>query len=281
MDSIVGNQYDGCTCTYCGQQLVLDLHYRVVLLSVQVNNGEVIVWFYEVVVCDAFNQLPCTHGQYIVRVANISQLQVSCCIDVQEDVAHIVFAVRINVMVYELRVFRRHVGIGEDKFRTFCLVEAHGEEASLCILAFLADAIVINLLVGKLEVINSTTISNAFGNNLLELYKMSSLGSQEQVSSRWNGNAVHYTHGSFSINRGVEGNCTCVGSGEITLCRTGLRRNYVQVVSVAAEHQEHLLTRGVLAHSRIDNSAFLRCHLQVESVVGAIDPIAVLNGNLW
>ena len=69
-------------------------------------------------------------------------------VNVQEQVAYIILAVRIHIMINELRIFSRHICIGKDKFWTLRLVNAHCKETSLSIFAFLTNAVVINLFVG-------------------------------------------------------------------------------------------------------------------------------------
>ena len=64
-------------------------------------------------------------------------------------------------MIDELGVFRGHIFLGEDEFRTLCLVAVHSESASLCQLAFLTDAVVIGLFISQFEVVHRAAIGNA------------------------------------------------------------------------------------------------------------------------
>ena len=119
MHGIVCYEHDCRTCAYSRQQFVLYLYYRVVFLTVSVDNGEVEVWLNEVVARDTIYEFPVAHWQNVISVTHIVEFQVSCRVDVQEHIAYVIAVVRCYVMVYKLRVFSRHVGIGEGKYRTF------------------------------------------------------------------------------------------------------------------------------------------------------------------
>ena len=93
VDCIISNKHDGRTCANSFQLFILNLYDRVIFLSVQIHHGEVIVRFDKIVICDTLNELPSTHGQNIIGIAYISQLQMSSRIDVQEQVAYIILAV--------------------------------------------------------------------------------------------------------------------------------------------------------------------------------------------
>ena len=179
MNGIVSNEYNGSTCAYSCQLFVFHLHNRVVFLSIQIDNSEMIVGFDKVIICDALDKLPYTYGQDVVGITHICELQMSGRVDVQEQIAHIVFAVRSHIMIDKLRLFSRHVGIGKDELRTLCLVNAHCEDTCMSIFAILTDTIVIDLFVGQLKVIDRTAFGDAFRSHFLKLHEMCFLSAKE------------------------------------------------------------------------------------------------------
>ena len=276
MDSIVSNKHNGCSLTYCRQQFILDFHDAFICFAVQVDDGKVEVWLDEIVSSKSVGKLPVTHGKDVEGVAHSRQLQVSGWIDVQEQVAHVVAAVRGYIVIDELRTLCLHISIGKDKFRTNCLVEAHSEDASLCQLAFLADAIVILLLVCQFEGINCAAIGNVFRQDFLERHEVSRLGAKEQCCSSWNRDGIKHTHRHFCLYGAVEVHCAHIAGCDVALCLTGFRGNDVEVVGVAVEHKEHLVAVGVVAHRGVHFVAFLIGDFEVEAIVGAEYPIGIL-----
>ena len=282
MDGIVGHQHDGGACANSGEQLILDLHHRIVFLAHSIQHGKVEVGLDEVVGGDTVSELPVAHGQDVVGVTHVSQQQVSTLVDVEEDVCHVVAIVAGHVVVDELRVLGREVSIGKGQLGALLGVAAHGEETCLRVLALLAYTIVVLLLVGQLEGVDlaAALSSDTLGSHLLELHEVGRLGAEEEVGAGGHAHAVAIAHGSLGINGSVEGHRACVGSDEVALGLTRVRGNEVEVVGVAAKDEEHLLARSIFAHRGIDHSAFLRRHLEVEGIVGAIDPVSVLHCDL-
>ena len=207
MDGIVGHQHDGGACANSGEQLILNLHHGVVFLAHRVQHGEVEVGLDEVVGGDAVGELPVAHGQDVVGVADVSQQQVSALVDVEEDVSHVVAFIAGHVVVDELRVLGREVGIGESQLGTFLGVTTHGEDTGLGILAFLADTVVILLLVGQLEGIDLSSAigDDALGLHLLELYEVGRLGAEEKCGLSRNGHIKCIAHRTLGLNSSIIG----------------------------------------------------------------------------
>ena len=279
MHGIVGDEHQSCTCADSRQQFVLYLHHGIVFLSVQIDDGEVEVGLDEIVAGNAVDEFPVAHRQDVVGVAYVSQLQVSGGIDVQEQVAYIVATIRSYIMVDVFRVFCREILVGEDELRTCCLVTTHGEDAGLRQFAFLAYTIVVLLLFSKLEVVNRTAC-DAFGSHFLELHKVSRLGAEDQICSGRNGDGVGITHRNFSLYSSIESYSTCVAGCDVAFCLASLRGNDIQVVGVAVEHHEHLVAAGIITYCGVYFSTLFGCNLEVEGVVGAIDPISILHAYL-
>ena len=275
VDGVVGDKHNGCSFAYCRQQFVLNLHDGIVCLAVQVDDGEVEVRLDEVVSSDVVGKLPVTHGQDVVGVAHAVELQVACCVDVEEEVAHIIATVGGHVVIDGLGATRFHVGIGEGKRRALCLVAAHGEDAGLCQLAFLHDAIVIDLLVGKDVVIDRSFVGNAFRHYLLELHEVSRLGANGEGCPCRNRDAVGVAHRSLGIDGRIEVDGARVACRQVAFCLAVGRRNDVEVVCVAVEHEEHLVPIRVLAHRGVHYVALPISDFEVEGVVRAIRPTAV------
>ena len=280
VDGIVGDEHDGCSFAYCRQQFILDLNDTFVCLAIEVNDSEVEVRLDEIVVCDAFDKFPVTHWQDVISVANVSELQMAALVYVEEEVTHVVATIRGHIVINELRTLRFHISISEDELRTFRLVRAHSEETGLSQLTFLADAVVVLLLVCEFEGINCAVSVNADRLNPFELHEVSLLCANEEVCSGRNRNVVHHAHRHLSLYCRIEGHSSRVVGSNVTLCLTGFGGNNIEVVGVAAEHKEHLVAACVLAHRGVHRFAFLSGNLEVEAVVGAIDPIGVLHAHL-
>ena len=280
VDAVVGDKHDGRALAHCRQQFILDLHDALIRLAVEVDDGEVEVRLDEVVGSSAVGELPVAHRQDVVRVAHAAELQEAGGVDVEEEVAHVVAAVGGHVVIDGLGASRLHVGIGEGERGTLCLVAAHGEDAGLRQLAFLRDAVVVLLFVSKDVVIDRAAVGDAFRRFFLELHEVSRLGANEAGGSRRHRDAVRVAHRGLGLYGSVEVDGACVAYRQVTFCLTGFGGNQVEVVGVAVEDEEHLVAAGVLTNRGVHRLAFLRGNQEVQTVVGAIDPICVLHTHL-
>ena len=154
--SIIGNQDDSRTLAYCldgrpcfcSGVCIVDLDDIGAGVSIKVDDGVVKVGFGEVVGRLCVGQLPRTHGECVIGVANL-QLQVSTLIDVDKDITCLVAAIPVHVMLDGFRTEGLVAAGRELEVRVFSTIDIHGEVSSLGEPTGLPCTEVVYLIVGK------------------------------------------------------------------------------------------------------------------------------------
>ena len=143
----------------------------------------------------------------------------TCCINVKEKIAHIIFAIRCHIMVDELRILSSEICIREYQHRTLGFITAHCKDACLCVLTWLTDTVVILLLISEFEGIHLITAfsSNILRSNLLKLDKVSRLRAKEESSLSRNGDVINIAHRSLSLHCRIIGYRTSIRGYKIAL----------------------------------------------------------------
>ena len=244
-------------------------------LAVRVEDGEVEVGLDEVVVGDVVGELPAAHGVQFVGVAG-AQLEVVAGVDVDKDVARLVAAVILDV-VLDAVGFEGAVERGvEGEVGTVLDFLFHGEDAGAGEAALHGRAEVVGLIKGQAVLQLALAVYDGVGLRLdareVDVVAELDVKLEACLFGHCDGHQVRLGDGAADVDaggegaRGVEVDVTLglVGGGGDEGCQK----------AVAVEGEDALAAGGVaVAEGDGMTAAVAAGHLDVDGVVGAVDPV--------
>ena len=232
----------------------------------------------EIVVGGVVGKLPCAHAVQLVGVA-LLQDEVVARVDVDEDVAGLVSSVVLHAVLDAVRgegFVERHVKVEVGTLRD---VFFHREIAAACKAALNGRAEIVGLVEGKAVFELALAVDNGFGLRLYarEVDVVAEFDVELEISLFGHRNCDHVGLGDGAADVDAAGERCRFVKVYIALGLVRIRGNEGNVEAVAVEGEDSLAA-GCRAFAQGDYllHAFAAEYLDVDVVVGAIDPVVIV-----